>query len=539
MLNRKIISIIFVVLTFSTIDAQTSDTLDLFILNVMKHHDIQGLSACIIKDGKMAWAKGYGYANVEKNIPFTPNTIHAEIASLSKSITATALMQLWEKNLFQLDDAVNNYLPFTVINPYFPQTQITFRMLLSHASSINTNYDIGSDKFDFNNEYFPKLGKYLFDILNPHGSYYSDSLCFYKCEPGTRWNYSGTGYALIGYLVEVISKTPFDEYCNKNIFTPLGMKHTSWHFSGVDTNIVSRPYHWSDVTDGYADCGLYESPTYPEGQLKTSLMDFSRFLWMNMNGGLFDSIRVLNDSTIKLMHSNQILLTDSNYLNVSYGFGWGHIKINNIELWGHHGRDIGISTEMMFNLDSNTGILIFVNGEDDASSYIPCSSKDDLVCKLMQVADTLKSESSPVLNLSLVLIPCEQGINFWKMNKRKWAINALPMKLGTTNYYNRNQIVALLEVKDGLDVCVSLFQQLIVAKLNVAGGSELSPVIAIIDSVNSLIGKSKFPFCIKGFLSADETSKFIYLTHQLEMYNNGLLNKEKCFGEISKKKYYH
>lgn len=529
MLNAKAVLIYFVTLIFSTVNAQVPGMLDRFILDLMSHHNIQGLSACIIKDGKMVWAKGYGYANVEKNIPFTPNTIHAEIASLSKSITAAALMQLWEKKLFQLDDPVNNYLPFAVTNPYFPKKQITFRMLLTHSSSLYTNYDIGSDKFDFNSEYYPKLGKFLFDILNPKGSYYIDSLCFHNYEPGTRWNYSGAGYALIGYLVEVISKTSFEEYCNQNIFIPLGMKHTSWHFSGVDTNIVSRPYHWSDEKNGYVDCGLYESPTYPEGQLKTSILDFSKFLWMNMNGGLFDSVMILHDSTVKLMHSNQMIVSDSNYLNASYGFGWGHIKINNVDRWGHHGRDIGISTEMMYEPDANTGIVIFVNGEDDASTLIPCSSKDDLVCKLLQVSDTIKTEASPELNLSYVSIPCVHEINFWKINKRNWAINALPMLLGIGNYYNQNQVLALLEVQDSSDVSVALAQQLIAAKLNVASGSELSPVITMINEANRLIGKSKLPFRPRGSLTPVESNKFINLTHRLKMYNSGLLNKEKCF----------
>ncbi|MEP7171524.1 MAG: serine hydrolase domain-containing protein, partial [Bacteroidota bacterium] len=176
---------------------QSKTSLDKFILNSMANHHIPGLAASIIKDGKIVWTKGYGYANIEKNIPFTSNTANAELASISKTIAATALMKLYEQGAFQLDDPINNYLPFAVINPYFPNVPITFHMLLNHRSSIN----------DYNLAYSPylapgtsgSLSDFLQSILVPGGAFYADSTSFYNYEPGSEFNYSNYGFALIGY----------------------------------------------------------------------------------------------------------------------------------------------------------------------------------------------------------------------------------------------------------------------------------------------------------------------------------------------------
>src|SRR5690349_1804285 len=133
LLAKNLIALSFVLFAFENANSQTT-AVDNFILNNMNGNHTPGLSAAIIKNGKIAWSKGYGYANIEKNIPFTPNTINSEIASISKPVTTTAIMKLWEQGRFQLDDPINNYLPFAVTNPFYPNIPITFRMLLLHTA---------------------------------------------------------------------------------------------------------------------------------------------------------------------------------------------------------------------------------------------------------------------------------------------------------------------------------------------------------------------------------------------------------------------
>jgi len=114
--------------------------LDSFIVAKMSQYHIPGLAASIVKEGDIYWTCAYGFANIEDSIEVTDTTLFM-LASVSKTVTGVALMQLWEAGLFQLDNDINNYLPFEVHNPNFPDSVITFRMLLTHTSSINDNWD--------------------------------------------------------------------------------------------------------------------------------------------------------------------------------------------------------------------------------------------------------------------------------------------------------------------------------------------------------------------------------------------------------------
>ncbi len=108
---------------------------DDFILERMRTDHVPGLSAILVARDKIIWEKAYGWADVDQKIPMRVDTVQ-NIGSISKTITATAVMQLWEKGRFGLDDDVGRYLSFTVRNPRFPDDPITFRQLLTHKSSI-------------------------------------------------------------------------------------------------------------------------------------------------------------------------------------------------------------------------------------------------------------------------------------------------------------------------------------------------------------------------------------------------------------------
>ena len=103
----------------------------------MEKKNVPGLAACIAKGDKVVWSNGYGMANMTKKIPFTPDQTLFQIASISKTIAATAVMQLRDKGLLELDEDVNKFLKFSVRNPEHPDEPIIFKHLLTHTSSIN------------------------------------------------------------------------------------------------------------------------------------------------------------------------------------------------------------------------------------------------------------------------------------------------------------------------------------------------------------------------------------------------------------------
>lgn len=115
-----------------------SPYLDSEIMVKMETGHMAGLSACIIKNGEVSWNGNYGYANIEVEVPVDTSALFYN-ASISKTVTATPLIQLWEDGLFELDDDINDYLSFDVYNPNYPEEPITFRMLCTHTSSIDNN----------------------------------------------------------------------------------------------------------------------------------------------------------------------------------------------------------------------------------------------------------------------------------------------------------------------------------------------------------------------------------------------------------------
>ena len=109
--------------------------LDFYIQTLMKIAHKPSVATCIIKDGMVAWEKGYGYYDIENQKETNKDILYLQV-SVSKTVTATALMQLYEQGLFDLDDDVNKYLPFDLRNPNHPDDPITIKMLLSHRTSL-------------------------------------------------------------------------------------------------------------------------------------------------------------------------------------------------------------------------------------------------------------------------------------------------------------------------------------------------------------------------------------------------------------------
>ena len=126
---------------FQTYNYRDEEELLQFIESTMQTHLIPGLSISIVKNGHIVWEKYFGYANIEENIIVDENTMFI-LSSISKTITATALMQLFEDGLFILDDDIDEYLPFNVNHPDYPNIPITFKMLLSHTSGIKDNWSV-------------------------------------------------------------------------------------------------------------------------------------------------------------------------------------------------------------------------------------------------------------------------------------------------------------------------------------------------------------------------------------------------------------
>ena len=128
------LSLITVLLSSCEKDVPKHD-IDVEIQKVMAENDLPSVSACVIKDNTITWKQSYGYCDKENQVEATDETIY-HVASISKLAIATAIMQLEEQGLINIDNDINNYIPVSIRNPRFPDTPITIRMLLTHTSGI-------------------------------------------------------------------------------------------------------------------------------------------------------------------------------------------------------------------------------------------------------------------------------------------------------------------------------------------------------------------------------------------------------------------
>jgi len=207
--------------------------------------------------------------------------------------------------------------------------------------------------------------------LIPGGAYYDKDKNFEPKAPGTIAEYSNMGMVLAGYLVEVISGVPFDQFCKDHIFTPLGMHKTSWRLAGIDQSMLAMPYNKSSV--GYVPYGHYGEPDYPDGMLRTSINELAQFLISYMQDGRHNGKRILKSDTVEAMLESQTPLKRS------HGLGWIRQTINDETVWGHDGDDHGAGTKMWFDPDNKVGVILMTNG-----IWI---DNDDLLTSLFQEAD--------------------------------------------------------------------------------------------------------------------------------------------------------
>lgn len=329
------------------------DSIDDFILHYMEHRHIPGLAASLVINNTVRWQNAYGWAHIEHHISTTNDTLF-KIASVSKTITATALMQLYEQGCFDLSDPINEYLPYPVIHPGYPTTPITFHMLLTHSSGIHDNWEY---LFYFVGDAPIPFQTFLQEYLLPGGLYYDAQKNFCTWEPGTHWCYSNIAVALIGYLVEVISDTGFTDYVNTSLFTPLQMNESAWYLRHLNLSHIAMPYKWNG--EQYIPYGHIGYVDVPAGDLRTSASQLIHFLTMYINNGSYNHQTILQNTTVQMM------LTPQLSFQPNIGLIWWKSIIDGRTVWGHTGGDFGTRAMMHFDPATHIGVIILSNGEAD------------------------------------------------------------------------------------------------------------------------------------------------------------------------------
>jgi serine beta-lactamase-like protein LACTB, mitochondrial len=310
---------------------------------------VPGLSVGVVENAQYEWASGFGFADLENNSPASEHTLF-RLASISKSLTATGAMQLWERGLLDLDAPVQKYCPA------FPQKEspITTREVLGHLGGIR-HYKSGENQADLeggNTKHFDNPIQAGLDFFK------NDPLV---SEPGKQFHYSTQGYTLVGCVMEGASGTKYVDFMKQNVLVPAGMDHTQ-----ADDRFAIIPYRtrFYQKTESGAVLNadfLDSSYKIPGGGWLSSAEDMARF-----------EVAILNDKLIRRATRDLMWtpLKPSDGSKDTYGLGWGSAdedwgsgEKGTIFAVGHTGGQQGTSTAFMVAPAQRAGVVVLTNME--------------------------------------------------------------------------------------------------------------------------------------------------------------------------------
>lgn len=300
---------------------ERSNLYDQYLTLYFETKNVPSISAGILAEDSIIWLSTKGFSDIENYIPASVNSVY-RIASISKTITAVAIMQLWEKNLISLDDDVRKYIP------YFPKKKwvFTIRQLLNHTSGIRT-YREG----EFHSKTNYPTSREAIKIFE------NDSLLF---KPGTDYLYTTLGYTLLDIIVESVSKKPFSVYVKENIFLPAGMTST---YIDVQREII--PYR----TRGYTK-NIYrklENAQLADLSIKVAGGGFlSTAKDLLLFGKALLKGTLLKPSTIELM--TQPTRINSTFTN-NYGLGFTLPADRSDKSFSHSGVGTGFTSRLLMD----------------------------------------------------------------------------------------------------------------------------------------------------------------------------------------------
>lgn len=327
--------------------AELEAFLDGLLAQQMAENHIAGAAVAVVKDGVLFFAKGYGYADMENNIPVDAETTMFKIGSLTKLFTWTAVMQLAEQGKLDLDADINTYLDFQIADTY-PQP-ITLAHLMTHTSGFE---DIHADLVAWDDA-----------NLAPPREWLASHIPARVRPPGDVAAYSNYNASLAGYIVARVSEQSYSEYVQEHILTPLGMNSTTAQYP-TPPELRAQESVGYMYEDGYQVFPQLLTPedVYPAGVMRASATDMARFMIMHLQDGFYGDaateIRILNEATARQMHGT-LFAPHPNILGNAYGFF--EFNDNGQRVIGHSGSGEPMESMLLLLPDQNIGVFVAYN----------------------------------------------------------------------------------------------------------------------------------------------------------------------------------
>jgi len=349
---KNIVAVLLLTVTYLPGFGQ-AEKAEAHLAEIMKKLDVIGLSVAVVKEGDIVYTHSFGLKDVESNSPLTDKNIF-RIASISKSFSATSIMQLIEAGKLSLNDDFSDLVGFKVRNPKYPNIKITLKMVLSHTSSVNDSQ-----------------GYLNLDIINPAKN--PDwAKCYNDYQPGKGYQYCNLNFNMVGAVIEKTSGERFDQYVKHHILDPMQL-YAGYCVDSLDANLFATLYEYDSVSKGFKPSPMayaprreeiknyvmgYSTPIFsPTGGMKISATDLARYMTMHMNKGMYKDTRIISRKSAKRMQTK---------ISEEEGYGMAIMNLNNLIpgklMTGHTGSAYGLYSAMFFQPKEKFGIVVITNG---------------------------------------------------------------------------------------------------------------------------------------------------------------------------------
>jgi CubicO group peptidase (beta-lactamase class C family) len=377
--------------------------IDAFVRHQLERHGIPGLALALVDGDQIVYLGGYGKADqtgrmVTAQTPFV-------LASVSKPITALAIMQLVEAGKVELDAPVQRYLPtFRVADPVASR-QISVRHLLQHTSGLPEQ---GCQNSRFGAETLEQFVAALQTIE-------------LDAPPGTHHFYCSGNYNLLGRIIEIVSGQAYGSYIEQQIFTPLQMRHSFVAEQEARQAGLAQGYRWLfgvPVPASYP----YDVPQVPSGFLISSAEDLAHFLIAQLNGGRFGSTTILSSQGITAMRAPGVPIGPG---AGEYGLGWRTGTLGGVPAIFHAGDHPNAHTLMFFEPEKRRGAVLLLNSQNMLAQFGAFKEIEEGVARLLAEQEPAQAASLTLRQLYLIVdsvLGLLLALTVWPLLRmRHWA----------------------------------------------------------------------------------------------------------------------
>lgn len=328
--------------------------LETWVKAQQEYRGIPGINIGLIYDQELIYAKSFGFADIEAQEPLTTK-VPFRMASITKTFTATALMQLRDAGKLKLNDPVEMYLPWFNISQRFPgEPPITIWHLITHTSGLPREAD------------FPYWTDHVFPTMEQIKETLSTQETIYP--PGTKIKYSNLGMSLAGEIVAAASGMSYAEYVRTHILEPLGMDKSTVIPDDSYQQLLVTPYSHRQLDGGHQ----VEEYTETRGiaaaaSLASTVTDIANYVSLQFREDDNSPSAVLKGSTLREMHRVQFLNPS---WSSGWGLGWSVWQRNGQTVNGHGGWVGGNRTQIMFIPEDKVGVIVMTNSDDGEPSFL-------------------------------------------------------------------------------------------------------------------------------------------------------------------------